>query len=148
MNWNDIKTDNQKVYPTESITVFMMDTDSGKPETHWVNKGYEQYAYKKQCPFNCFVTVDFNDDFNATNLTLDVAEIEALFKNKLREVCVCHIVARTTTDTGINIEYYIDDVERAIAKFTEIEQAENQVISFDCEIIEDEDWDNVAVLFE
>lgn len=147
MSWNEIKTDNKKIYPSESITLFMMETNSGKTATHWVDKAYENYAFKKECMYNCFVEVHFTNEKNSTEEIIDIAEIEDLFKTKLRKVCVCHIIARITTDQGINIEYYVDDVEKAIATFNQIEDELDSSFSFSCEISDDEDWGNVAELF-
>jgi len=46
----------------------------------------------------------------------------------------------------IAIELYIDDVERVIHKLNEIESDENRLVNFNCEICDDENWDNVASL--
>jgi hypothetical protein len=143
MNWEDIKVNNEKIYPVNSITVFMMDTESGKPATHWVDKAYKNYPYKKECMFNCLITVDLTDDLNANKPNLDIADIEEYFTAKLREVCVCHIVARITTDTGINLELYVDDVEKAINRLNELEEDTDRRVNFDCEITDDENWGNV-----
>lgn len=148
MNWDEVKLDSNKVYPKNSITVFMMDTESGQPATHWVDKAYENYEFKQECMFNCYVTIDFENAFNSQKKDFDIAEIEQYFANSLREVCICHIVARTTTDNGINIELYVDDVEEAIQKLNVLGDHPNRLVDFDCEIIEDENWDNVAVLFD
>lgn len=142
MNWDEIKL-SKDIYPANSITVFLMDTSGGKPATHWVDKVYQNYPYKKECMFNCLITVDFTDEFNSRQ-QLDVADIEHYFTAQLRAVCVCHLVARITTDNGINLELYVDDVENAIAKLNELEDSTDKFIHFDCEISDDEDWENVA----
>ncbi|MHA7607360.1 hypothetical protein ACV0BM_000695 [Elizabethkingia meningoseptica] len=97
--------------------------------------------------FNCYISVDLlNDKFNLRNNDLDYAAIEDYFTAQLREVCVCHIIARITTDSGIAIELYVDDVERVIQKLNKIESNENRLVNFNCEICDDENWDNVASL--
>jgi hypothetical protein len=144
MNWEDIKLSHEKIYPANSITVFMMDTESGKPATHWVDKAYKSYPYKKECMFNCFMTVDLTDGFNSKKQDLDIADIEKYFTAKLREVCVCHLVARITTDHGINLELYVDDVENTIHKLNELEADADRLVNFNCEINDDENWENVA----
>ncbi|MEH7889231.1 DUF695 domain-containing protein [Elizabethkingia meningoseptica] len=147
MEWNEIKTDNQKIYPQNSITLFLMDTEAGIPGTCWVDKAYANYPYKQECMFNCYISVDLLDDeFNRRNKDLDYAGIEDYFTTQLRQVCVCHIIARITTDYGIAIELYVDDVERVIQKLNEIESDENRLVNFNCEICDDENWDNVASL--
>ncbi len=143
MNWEDIKSDHKKVYPANSITVFMMDTENGKAATHWVDEAYKNYEFKAECMFNCYVTVDFTDGFNSQKEIPDIAEIEKYFTEKLREVCVCHLVARITTDTGINLELYVDNVDHAIKKFNEIEEDALRLVNFSCEITDDENWQNV-----
>ncbi|MGJ1261719.1 DUF695 domain-containing protein [Sphingobacterium spiritivorum] len=144
MEWNKIKADTQSIYPANSITLFLMDTDSGKPATCWVDKAYADYPYKQECMFNCFISVDLlNDEFNLQNEDMDYGDIEDYFTQQLREVCVCHIVARITTDSGISIEMYVDDVESAIGKLNELEADPNRLVNFDCEISDDENWDNV-----
>lgn len=144
MNWKEIKLVNEKVYPANSITVFMMDTESGVPATHWVDKAYTNYAFKNECMYNCYITVDFTDDFNQLKQPLDNAEVEKYFTTKLREVCICHHVARITSDSGINLELYVDDVESALKKFNELEEDSERLVNFDCEINDDPEWVNVA----
>lgn len=146
MNWKEIKLVDQKVYPANSITVFMMDTATGVPATHWVDKAYTNYAYKEECMFNCYITVDFTDEFNQLKQPLDNAELEKYFTNNLREVCVCHHIARITTDNGISLELYVDDVEAAIKKFNELESDQARLVNFNCEINDDPEWNNVAEL--
>ncbi|OPC03924.1 DUF695 domain-containing protein [Elizabethkingia ursingii] len=147
MDWNEIKADNQQIYPPNSITLFLMDTESGLPGTCWVDKAYADYPYKKECMFNCYISVDLlNDEFNLQKKDLDYADIEYYFTTQLREVSVCHIVARITTDNGIAIELYTDDVERVIQKLNEIESDKNRLVNFNCEIYDDESWDNVSNL--
>jgi len=147
MDWNEIKADNQQIYPPNSITLFLMDTESGLPGTCWVDKAYADYPYKKECMFNCYISVDLlNDEFNLQKKDLDYADIEDYFTTQLREISVCHIVARITTDNGIAIELYTDDVERVIQKLNEIESDKNRLVNFNCEIYDDESWDNVSNL--
>ncbi len=143
MNWKETRLDKMQIYPVNSITVFMMDTENGRPETHWVDKAYKNYIYKNECKFNCYLTVDFSDDFNAQKDHLDIADIEKYFTTNLRAVCVCHLVARITTDIGINLEFYVDDVEEAIKRLNELEEDTDRLVNFDCEITEDEAWENV-----
>ena len=147
MDWNEIKADNQQIYPPNSIPLFLMDTESGLPGTCWVDKAYADYPYKKECMFNCYISVDLlNDEFNLQKKDLDYADIEDYFTTQLREVSVCHIVARITTDNGIAIELYADDVERIIQKLNEIESDKNRLANFNCEIYDDENWDNISNL--
>lgn len=148
MNWNEIKKDKDKVYPAHSITLFMMNTETGKPATCWVDKGYRDYPYKNQCMYNCFISIDLSTEFNSRKKELDFADIEDYFVTKLREACICHIVARITTVKGLNLELYVDDVESALAKFNEIENDPDRLINFDCEITDDENWENVKNLLE
>jgi hypothetical protein len=143
MNWEEIKLDKKKIYPTNKITIFMMNTESGKPATHWVDIAYKNYGFKNECMFNCYITVDLTDEFNSKKQNLDIVEIENYFKMQLRGVCVCHIVARITTDIGINLELYVDNVENAINKFNELEEDANRLVNFSCEINDDENWENV-----
>ncbi|MBW3517908.1 DUF695 domain-containing protein [Flavobacterium sp. NKUCC04_CG] len=143
MNWKETSLDKMQIYPVNSITVFMMDTQNGKTETHWVDKAYKNYKFKKECKFNCYITVDFTDDFNAQQDQLDITDIEKYLTTNLREVCVCHLVARITTDVGINLEFYVDEVEEAIKRLNELEEDTDRLINFDCEITEDEEWENV-----
>lgn len=140
MNWEEIKLDKKRIYPKNSITVFMMNTESGKPATHWVDKAYKNYEFKNECMFNCYITVDLTDVFNSQKENID---IEKYFTTKLREVCVCHLVARITTNTGINLELYVDDVEKVVNKLNEIEETKNRLVNFNCEINDDENWENV-----
>lgn len=146
MTWEEVKTDSQKVYPQSSITVFLMDTEQGKPATHWVDKAYKEYSYKEFCPFNCLVSIDLGDAFNVSKGNMDIVEVENYFKDELRKVCVCHLLARVTTDHGFDIELYVDDVERALEKFEELAQNPGRLLNFNCEITEDSDWENIEGL--
>jgi hypothetical protein len=144
---NLVKVFNVFTLFNNSNIVILMDTESGLPGTCWVDKAYADYPYKKECMFNCYISVDLlNDEFNLQKKDLDYADIEDYFTTQLREVSVCHIVARITTDNGIAIELYADDVERIIQKLNEIESDKNRLVNFNCEIYDDESWDNVSNL--
>ncbi|SHG87434.1 DUF695 domain-containing protein [Pedobacter caeni] len=146
MTWEEVKMDTQKVYPKSSITVFLMDTEQGKPATHWVDKAYKDYSYKRFCPFNCLVSIDLSDRFNVSKANIDTVEIENYFKEELRKVCVCHLLARVTTDNGFDLELYLDDVEEALKKFRTLENDPDRLLNFNCEITEDNDWENIEGL--
>jgi len=46
ITWEEIK-ETDKVYPPNSISLFMLKTESGNSATAWVGKGYDKYTYKK-----------------------------------------------------------------------------------------------------
>lgn len=146
MDWEEIKKDNQKIYPENSMTTFIMNTEKGNSATHWVDKAYKDYSYKSYCPYNCLITVNLSNEFNLNKSDLDIESVEKYFKDELRKVCVCHFLARITTEDGFNLELYVDDVENALDKLTELESDPNRAVNFDCEITDDREWETIGVL--
>ncbi|WP_407404764.1 DUF695 domain-containing protein [Chryseobacterium sp.] len=147
MTWEEIKLDQNSVYPKNEITEFVMEVDNGNLETHWVDKAYAHYAHKKNCKYNFLVLIDVTDEYNSKKDNHDIIKIEKYFDKKLKAACVCHFVARITTDNGMNLEFYIDDVQSAINVLNDIKRNNNRLVDFNCDITDDENWTNVEELF-
>ncbi len=145
VNWEEIKK-TDKVYPANSISLLMLNTDSGKPGTAWVDKGYDKYPYKKFCPYNFLIMVDLTDSIAKGNLNLDMETIEDFFVDELRKVCVAHIVARVVTDKGMNIEMYLELQEPAMNHLQTILENPNRLVSFNCEVNDDPNWTAISGL--
>jgi hypothetical protein len=147
MTWDDILMTN-KIYPDNSISILMLKTESGKAGTGWVNKGYEDYLYKEYCAYNFLIMVDLTDDIAKNNPELDMGTIEDYFVNELRKICVAHIVARLVTDTGMNIEMYIDKHELAMEQLQTLLDNPNRLVTFSCEVSHDPNWEEINGLFD
>lgn len=137
--WDEIKK-TDKVYPANSISIFMLNTVSGQPGTGWFDAGYEKYAYKKSCPYNFLIMVSLKDSIAIKNPGLDMGTIEDFFVQELRKVCIAHIVARVVTDEGLNIEMYLEQQEPAMNHLRTILENPNRLVSFNCEVTEDPEW--------
>lgn len=147
MCWEEIKLDHNIVYPNTEIVEFLMETDEGNMETHWVDRGYDNYAYKKECKYNCMVVVDITDDYNSKKDDHDIVTIENYFNKRLKAVCTAHFIARITTDNGITLEFYVDDVQSAITTLNKMKKDKYKLVNFNCDITDDENWTNVEELF-
>jgi hypothetical protein len=146
-NWEEIKK-TDKVYPPHSISLLMLNTDSGKSGTAWVDKGYDKYAYKEFCPYNFLIMVDLTDSIAESNADLDMGTVEDFFVDELRKVCVAHIVARVVTDKGMNIEMYLELQKPAMKHLRTILDNPNRLVSFSCEVNEDPKWNAVSGLMK
>jgi hypothetical protein len=147
VNWEAIKK-TDKVYPPNSISLLMLKTDSGKPGTAWVDKGYDKYAYKKFCPYNFLIMVDLTDSIAESNANLDMGTIEDFFVDELTKVCVAHIVARIVTDKGLKIEMYLELREPAMKHLQTILDNPNRLVSFNFNVNDDPKWAAVSGLMK
>lgn len=131
--------DSADLYPQNSISVIMVQTDSGKAATGWVDLAYVNYKYKKCCPFNLQFNVEISDS-QAESDELDFGTIEDYFINELKKGCVTHPVARVTTDFGFIMDMYIDDTKFASKKLAEIYEDPNKIVEFGCGFNKDPKW--------
>jgi hypothetical protein len=146
--WEEIKK-TDKVYPPNSISILMLNKiDSSEPTTGWFDRGYEKYEYKKFCPYNFLIMVSLQDRIAKRNPELDLGTIENFFVNELRKICVAHIIARFSTDSGINIEMYLELKEPAMKHLQAILENPNRIVSFNCEVSDDPKWTVVSELSE
>ncbi len=146
-DWKEVKK-TAKVYPPNSIAVLMLKTNSGKPGTAWVDKGYDKYPYKRFCPYNFLIMVDLTDNIAKSNPNLDMGAIEDFFIDELRKVCVAHIVARVVTDKGMNLEMYLEFKEPTMTHLQTILNNPNRPVSFNYEVTDDPNWEAVSGLME
>lgn len=142
IDWDEIKKIGT-IYPENSITLLMLNTGTG-----WVDKGYRTYAYKEFCPYNFLIMVDFTDSIAEDNPDLDMGTVEDFFVEELRKVCVAHIVARTVTDKGMDIEMYLELEDPAMEHLQQILNDPNRLVSFSCEVNTDPKWRAVSQLMK
>jgi|SRR5690554_1513512 len=136
VNWNEIRlTDG--VYPSNSISIVMVTSDSGKPATGWVDLGYKDYQYKKYCPYNLQFNIWIDE---STPEDLDMGTIEDYFTDILKKECVVHRVARVATDFGMIMDLYIDNPEFAQATLAELSESKDKLVEFGCGFNNDPKW--------
>lgn len=127
------------LYPKNSISVVMVQTDSGKPATGWIDLAYMDYKYKKCCPFNLQFNVEISEKESESE-ELDFGTIEDYFINELKKGCVTHTVARVATDFGFIMDIYVDNSEFASKKLNEMYEDENKLVEFGCGFNHDPKW--------
>ena len=146
VDWDKFRT-TDSIYPQNSISVFTVDNGNGIA-TGWVDKSYSNYSYKKYCPFNLHITVDLTDKIAESNLDLDMGTIEDFFIDELKKICVSHMVSRVATDTGMEIEMYIEKPD-PIKEFLSKSNADpKRLFSFTYSIADDPKWDNIKQLMK
>lgn len=136
VNWEEIRL-TDIVYPANSISVVMVQTESGKPATGWIDLGYKEYEYKKYCPFNLQFSIEIDE---TTSEELDMGTIEDYFTDILKKECVVHKVARVVTDFGFIMDFYIDNPEFAQQVLTELIENKNALVEFGCGFNHDPKW--------
>ncbi|QIE58986.1 DUF695 domain-containing protein [Rasiella rasia] len=114
----------------------MVQSESGKPATGWVDMGYVDYKFKKCCPFNLQFSVEIPND----NDTIDFATLEDYFVDELKKGCVVHLVARVATDFGFIMDMYIDDAEFASEKLAGLLEDDTKMVEFGCGFNQDPKW--------
>ena len=136
LNWDELRL-TEEVYPANSISVFMTQSERGKPSTGWVDLAYEEYAYKNYCPYNLQFNIWIDE---STPEDLDMGTIEDYFTNILKEECVVHAVARVVTDFGMIMDLYIDNPEFAQIKLGELSESNDKLVEFGCGFNHDPKW--------
>ncbi|MDF4202233.1 DUF695 domain-containing protein [Maribacter sp. SA7] len=139
IDWNEIKNTTH-VYPKDSISLLQLTTESGAIGTGWINKGYQDYKYKKFTPYNFLIVVNLADDIAEANSELNMGTIEDFFTDEMRKIGVAHIVARVVTDEGLNIEMYIENVKDSYEKLQEFIEDPKRLVTFNVEVNEDPKW--------
>lgn len=127
------------VYPKNSFSMLMVQTESGKPATAWVDLAYEDYKYKKCCPFNLQFSIEISDKQAESN-ELDLGAIEDYFVKELKKVCITHPVARVETDFGFIMDVYVDNAESASQMLAEMYEDPNKLVEFGCGFNKDPKW--------
>lgn len=144
------KNDNEKVdcnsfknsdelYPQNSFSVVMVKTDSGKPATGWVDLAYVDYKFKKCCPFNLQFSIEIIEN-ETESKGIEFKTIENYFIDELKKGCITHLVARVATDFGFIMDVYIDNVEFATKKLSEMYADQNRLVEFGCGFNKDPKW--------
>jgi len=131
--------DSPDLYPTNSISLVMTQTESGKPATGWLDLAYEDYPFKKCCPFNLQFNVEIPEN-QTEREQLDFGTIEDYFINELKKGCITHLVARVATDFGFIMDVYVDNVEFASQKLADMYEDPNKLVEFGCGFNKDPKW--------
>lgn len=136
LDWDTIRS-TEGVYPSNSISLLMTETETGKPATGWLDLAYKDYPYKKYCPYNLQFSVEVDE---SRSEDLDMGTIEDFFRDLLKKECVVHVVARVTTDFGMIMDMYIDNPEFAQATLVDLNEREDKWIEFGCGFKYDPKW--------
>lgn len=135
---NSIK-DSTDLYPKSSISVVLVQTDSGKPSTGWIDLAYVDYGYKKCFPFNLQFNIEIPENQKDSD-KLEIETIEEYFVNELKKGCITHLIARVGTDFGLIMDMYIDNVHFASKKLAEMYEDPNKLVEFGCGFNKDPKW--------
>jgi hypothetical protein len=144
--WNEIK-DTAKVYPKNSISIIQFKLKD-KLGTGWIDKAYVDYPYKINCPYSFLIKVDLTDSIGQKRPDLDMATIEDYFVNELRKICVTHIVARLVTETGLNIEMYLEKGDEVLKYLQTLSKNPERLVSFDFQASNDPKWESIKGLMQ
>src|SRR6478736_5986415 len=140
--WNNVRsTDN--AFPQTSNALIKMKSKSGGILTGWINRGYENYKYKRFCPNNCLVKVDLTDPRLQNDPTFDMASVEEYFKERLSSTGVIHFVCRLCTEYGMDMEFYVEDAWAVMATFKKMEMNPKYPLTFKYEFNDDPEWDAI-----
>ena len=127
------------LYPQNSLTIVMTQTESGNVGTGWIDLAYEDYKYKSCFPHNLQFEVDILEkDVDSDNL--DYGTLEDYFVNALKKGCITHPVSRVATDKGFIMDIYVDDADFAMNLLTEMYEDPNKIVDFGCGFNHDPKW--------
>lgn len=129
-----------ELYPSPSISLVMVTTDSGKLGTGWVDLSYVNYPFKPCCSYNLQFTIEVPDDDEEQEEELDFDTLENYFIQELKKGCIAHAVARVATDNGFIMDVYVDDVDFASKVLTEMYENPNKLVEFGCGVHHDPKW--------
>jgi hypothetical protein len=145
--WLAIKV-TDKVYPNHAISILRLTTKYGKAATGWVDKSYEQYAYKPFCPYNLLVQISLPNQPAKNDTVVDMEAIQNFFIREIRGVSIAHLVARLVTDEGLKLEIYTDCKRPVIKHLDQLKDDPSLFQSFTYEIIKDPRWTAVSSLMK
>jgi len=145
--WNMIKSSDE-LYPAGPIAILQIKSKKSGFLTGWINKGYKDYPYKTFCKQNFLIKVNFQDSRTTSETNPDMATVEEYFCDNLRKLCVSHLVARLTTDDGLNLEMYLENKDAGMIALLNLSNDPNRLVSFSYENNYDPDWDAVQGLFQ
>lgn len=137
-DWDTVKT-SKDVYPKNAFTILMVQTESGKPATGWVDLAYKDYPFKRNCSFNLQFTVEI-DETDSNGNELDMGTVEDYFKDILQKGCIAHAVARVATDFGFIMDFYVDDATYASDTLAKLYDDPNKLVEFGCGFHKDPKW--------
>ncbi|MGJ8684266.1 MAG: hypothetical protein ACSHWW_06565 [Nonlabens sp.] len=141
MTWQEIKAAG-KAFPQEKVALVAVTID-GEPRTGWINTGYKNYPHKEYCETMSVLTVEF-EDMNGVS----EQDIQLYFIEEMNKVCVSHMISRIPTDFGIEMLFYFEDREKALAKFNELYESEDKLVDFGCSLQSDPEWETIEGMME
>jgi len=144
IDWLAIKA-TDKVYPNHAISILKLKTKSGKTATGWLDKSYDQYEYKRFCPYNLLIKVSLHTHPAETAVDVDMEAIQDFFITEVRRVSIAHMVARIFTDEGVDLEIYVEQKQPVIQHLDQLKDP-SFIQSFTYEITRDPWWTAVSRL--
>jgi hypothetical protein len=139
INWEEIR-ETEIVYPKSSVSLLALSDLNGEVLTGWIDLAYEAYEFKKYCPVNFLIKIDLTDEIAAQNPDLDMGYIEDFILEESRKFGIAHMVARLTTDKGMNIEMYADNAQKVLEHLWAISQDTDRLFTFEIDANKDAKW--------
>ena len=132
------KKSNSKVYPKPKYATMTTTTKSGNTAHGKVNMAYRWYRFKKFTPYNLHFTVwierkDVKPD--------DAEVIQAYFEKHLRAGCTAHCVGNLVTDYGLNLDFYVDDLDYTKEILGVLSKQEKDRVDFGVGFNRDPTWE-------
>lgn len=137
-----------KVYPNHAISILRLTTKSGKTATGWLDKSYDQYAYKRFSPYNLLIQVSLPRQPAEHAAVIDMEAIQDFFVTEVRRVSIAHLVARLVTAEGLKLEIYTEYKQQVVKHLDKLEDNPALFESFTYEITNDPRWTAVSSLMK
>ena len=138
---------NGTIYPSNSISVLQIQTESGKPATAWINKGYKNYKYKSFCPWFIKLQIGFSQVNQDELGNIDMVEIEDYIEDKFKQIGVTHFIGRFVTDSGMDILLYTEPKNEFENLINQLAQKNKYNLDIGCELNEaDSKWTSMKMV--
>lgn len=147
VNWDTIKNNHTIIYPEKDIAMYTL----SNPEVSklcWTDISYAFYKFRSFCKYH-FVIQSEEVDLR----TIRFNDVEAYFKEKLREICVAHIVIIKKADKGFETKYkgfktdiYVDNLEKATEQLHHLQNDTSRIFDFEYTVSEDDNWTDLGIL--
>ncbi|WP_298136402.1 hypothetical protein [Flavobacterium sp.] len=141
-SWESIKASG-KAFPKTKISILSFTGEDDEHYTAWINTGYKNYPYKEYCPVLGLLNVDY-EDMNG----YDIGEIQEYFDKELNKACVCHLISRVPVEGGIEILFYIEDLDSINNKLEKLYASEDLLVDFGCSLRTDANWETIVDMME
>ena len=147
VNWDTIKNNHTTVYPEKEIAMYTL-SNLEVTKLCWTDISYAFYKFRSFCKYH-FVIQSEEVDLRKIRFN----DVEAYFKEKLREVCIAHIVIIKKADKGFETKYkgfktdiYVDNLEQATKRLHQMQNDTSRIFDFEYTVSEDDNWTDLGIL--